>query len=97
MGKAHIDWKNKTIELDKGWGADYDVSLLRAQTAEDIIDWILHIKAKNWGTPEVIYDFINELERAYKSSFGHDMRYWLCQSPDRKVDWSKAKRGDLNE
>jgi hypothetical protein len=92
MSRAEIDWKHKCIDLDTGLGrTPYDVDLSRAQSAIDIMDWILHIKAKNWGTPEVIYELISKFEEAYRVAFGRDMRYWICQSPEKKVDWKSVK------
>jgi hypothetical protein len=85
--KVHFNKRNLTIDIDNGTYT-YEVDLEQCCSPTKLVDWIYQIFNKTWMTPQLIYEFLWEFERAFGITFGKNNPQGNL---DKKWDW-KHKR-----
>ncbi|WP_143084530.1 hypothetical protein [Massilia yuzhufengensis] len=61
--RSEIEARARLISVDAGWltihgPSDYEISLDRINSAEKILQWVMHLTEKSWFTNDMLRAFI---------------------------------------
>jgi len=88
-----IELNKRTLELciTTDDGCEYNIDLERCNNSSELLDWILHINAKTWCTPEILKGVIDVLEDAAHDYFKIDLQGLYCPfGSNKEVIWKSV-------
>lgn len=85
---AKINYENLTIVLAEIGKYPYEIDLETCNSASKLADWIFQVHGKPWSTPEMMMSFLNDIECACWTVFGHSIQHVFCPcGKNHKVNW----------
>jgi hypothetical protein len=91
MTKVYFQKSNLTIQIESEDGKDwlYEVDLERCTDSAQMLDYLLQIASKDWCTPQILYDLINEIEKACQQIQKTNAQAVFCPfGQNQKVNWN---------
>ena len=91
MTKVYFQKKDLTIQIESDNGKDwlYEVDLENCTDSAQLLDYTLQIAGKSWCTPQVLYEFVQELENACREVHDTNAQRVFCpMGKSQKVNWS---------
>jgi hypothetical protein len=88
--KTYFNRDDLTIHI---WmGDDYfSFDAQECVTGSQLLDWIFYIRAKQWGTHEVLDGFLDCIDQTCQTIFGKSAQVAFCPSGNnQRVDWLKG-------
>ena len=95
MAKVYFKKSDLTIQITsddkKKWF--YSVELEKCTDSAQILDYIFQIANKTWCSPQILYDLIQEIEKACREIHSEAAQGVFCPfGENQEVKWKKKHR-----